>query len=158
MYFGGRVRVAVSALFPVTQLRDNYASSGGDYELVPAKDVSVIFGGTVGYVVDTTASFVFAPGVAFNHTNVANYGSVLAFSLPFEWVTDAGLRIGLEFQGGRAFGGVYREACLNVPSGPDCPQGAQIDHDRPEGTTISIAFALGFGFNHPSPQADPRVR
>ncbi len=161
-YFGGRVRVAVSALVPASELTDNYSydfSDGvGDYRLVPAKDVSVIFGATVGYALLRTPSFAFSPGVAFSHTNVANYGSALAFSMPFDWVTEGGLRIGLEFQGGRAIGGVYRVTCSSpLPGvGSSCAEGPQIDRDRPAGTTILAQFQLGFGFNHPGPLPESR--
>lgn len=158
MYLGGRVRVAVNALVPATQLRDNFSydhSDGdGDYTLVPAKDVSVIFGASAGYVVLSTPTFVFAPGVAFSHTNVANYGSSLAFSMPFDWVTEGGLRVGFELQGGRTIGGVYRVECISALSGipSNCSSGpTQIDRDRPGGTSILVQFQLGFGFNHPDP-------
>jgi len=158
MYLRGRVRVAVNAVVPAGTLQDNFSydhSDGdGDYVLVPSKDVSLIFGAEAGYVVLRSANFAFAPGLAFSHTNVANYGSALAFSLPFEWVTEGGLRVGLDFQGGRTFGGVYRVTCITTVTGTpsSCLEGPQIDRSRPSGATIFAQFQLGFGFNHPDPR------
>jgi hypothetical protein len=95
-----------------------------------------------------------SPGIAFSRTDVSDYGSVIAFALPFEWVTSSGLRLGLEFDAGRAFGGVSHFQCYSqfgTGTSATCPNGATTTQDRPTGTSILLQFQLGFGFGHPDP-------
>jgi hypothetical protein len=91
-----------------------------------------------------------APGIAFRRTDVSDYGSSLGVAMPLDWVMADGLRIGLELDLGRAFGGSYHLVCSDN-SGLGMCAGSEITQDRPQGTAVALQFQLGFGFNHPDP-------
>jgi hypothetical protein len=168
VYAAGRVRLTASVLFPTSALTDQYQPSYADsqylgasdsyYSQAPSKAASVFFGFGVGIVAVSTPNFVMSPGLVFSHTDVSDYGSSLAGAFPFEWVTSSGLRLGFEFDAGRAFGGSYHLRCTLVNTGGpanDCASGAQLTRDRPTGTSIVLQFQVGFGFNHPDPLPPP---
>jgi hypothetical protein len=156
VYLAHRVRLSANLILPTSDMRDEYSpaydynpGSTGYYLQQPAKRASLFYGATLGIVVVSTPTFVMAPGVAFSRTDVSDYGSSLAVALPFEWVTGNGLRLGLEFDAGRAFGGIYHTQCYSSSGGGSC--GPPLTPDRPSGTSILLQFQLGFGFNHPEP-------
>ncbi len=82
-------------------------------------------------------------------TDANDYGTMLGFNLPFDWVTKSGLRLGLEGGLGQAFGG-RRVANCSTPGAVDCNQGPRYE-DRDSGLAVWLQFQLGFGFNHPGP-------
>jgi hypothetical protein len=161
VYLAGRVRLTANILLPTSALTDDYSSSDyggydggtGYYSRQPTKAASLFYGLGVGIVAVSSPNFVMSPGLAFSRTDVSEYGSSLAAAFPFEWVTANGLRLGLEFDAGRAFGGKNHLECVSsVGVGSDtCASGATLIQDRPTGTSILLQFQLGFGFNHPDP-------
>jgi hypothetical protein len=163
VYVAGRVRLTANVLLPTSALTDNYQPSyaqsqflntGDYYARASSKAASVFFGFGVGIVAVSTPNFVMSPGLVFSHTDVSDYGSSLAGAFPFEWVTASGLRLGFEFDAGRAFGGSSHVQCISASTGgpaTDCASGTQLTLDRPTGTSIVLQFQVGFGFNHPDP-------
>jgi hypothetical protein len=160
VYLAGRVRLTANVLFPTSALTDSYdpdysayLNTGYYYARQPSKSASVIFGVGLGIVAVSTPNFLMSPGLVFNHTDVSDYGSSLAAAFPFEWVTGDGVRLGFEFDAGRAIGGSYHEQCFSNSGAPGngCASSAQLTLDRPAGTSIVLQFQVGFGFNHPDP-------
>jgi hypothetical protein len=161
VYVAGRVRLTANLLLPTSALTDDFNNAvsyppvpgSGFYLREPSKAASLFYGVGVGIVAVSSANFVMAPGLAFSRTDVSDYGSSLAAAFPFEWVMPSGLRLGLEFDAGRALGGSYRQSCSSSTGlpGADCGSGPELVQDRPAGTSIVLQFQLGFGFNHPDP-------
>jgi hypothetical protein len=148
-YLGGVVRVAVRLEMPSKSSTDAFSGSyDNDFNFVARRSASatLIYGGSVGVVAGSSESFVFSPGLLFLRSDVADYGNLLAVTLPFEWVTTKGLRFGLDVALGRAFGGTVHYQCLNAQT--DCSSPASLDRERPAGRAINIRFTMGFGFNH----------
>jgi hypothetical protein len=90
-------------------------------------------------------SFVFSPGIALLRADVEDYGTFLGLSLPFEWVTNEGIRLGFEVDIGRAFGGEVHSRCGTPP----CNAGPESSIDRPSRQAFYAHFQFGWGFNHP---------
>lgn len=142
MFVQGRLRLSARIAFPTDTVRDD---SGLDAFGSRSKSYSFLWGGSAGIVAVSSSNFVLSPGIAFARSDVSDYGSMLALSLPFEWVLGSGVRVGMEFNLGRAFGGRYAVDCqLNGT----CPSGSR---DRPAGTAFWMQFQFGFGLNHPAP-------
>ena len=159
MYAAGRIRLTVKATLPTTALNDDYygfydSNPNGTayYYREPSKTASLFYGASVGVVAVSSANFVMAPGVAFSRTDVSDYGSSLGVSLPFEWVTANGLRMGVVLDFGRAFGGSAHVRCMpnGGASNATCATTPTLSQDRPAGTSVALQFQLGFGFNHPA--------
>jgi hypothetical protein len=151
--------LTANVILPTAELTDdyyagyyNYSSNGSDYYSGQAsKSASLFYGASAGIIAVGTQSFVMAPGVAFSRTDVSDYGTSFGVSLPFEWVTATALRIGLELQVGRAFGGSSHLQCMsNTGMSGNCAS-PTLNRDRPSGTSVALQFQLGFGFNHPEP-------
>ena len=144
VFVAGRLRLTARIAFPTEQTRDEYYSSGDFFDgRVRSKSYSLLYGATAGIAAVSSASFVMSPGLAFGRSDVSDYGSTVAFAMPFDWVLSSGLRIGVEVDFGRAFGGRYVAACA---TGVPCTT-----VDRPSGTAFLLQFHMGFGFNHPAP-------
>jgi hypothetical protein len=92
-----------------------------------------------------------SPGLMLARTDVGDYGTMLGVSLPFDWVMNSGLRLGLEGGFGRAFGGQRAVSC-STPGAADCNQRPRFE-DRDAGLALWLQFQIGFGFNHPAPLA-----
>ena len=101
---------------------DNYTSGssfnddllGAGYFPTESEPAAFLFGGSAGVVLASTANFVLAPGVVFLSNDQADdYGSFVGVGIPFDWVTDSGLRVGFEVTIGRAFGGSVLGTCQN---------------------------------------------
>ena len=158
-YVAGRVRLTANIILPTSGLTDDYepaykssGTGGGYYVRQESKAASLFYGASLGIVALSSPTFVMSPGLAFSRTDVSDYGSSLAVSLPFEWVTGNGLRLGLEFDAGRAFGGSNHLQCFdNLGTGGACSLSPPVTEDRPTGTSVVLQFELGFGFNHPDP-------
>ena len=112
---------------------------------VAADEPSFVYGASVGAAPVVRRNFVFAPGLAFMRSDVADYGTFVGLSLPFDWVTDDGARFGFEIDVGRAFGGNVTGRCEYSP----CSIGSEQTLDRPSGPAFYGAFEFGWGFNHP---------
>ena len=149
-FLGGRLRLTARLALPTETLNDEYYD-GSSYPLRPvdSKSASFLYGASAGIVAVSTQSFVMSPGVAFGRSDVSDYGSMLALSMPFDWVMPTGMRVGLEADFGRAFGG--RFGSIDCPSG-SCAGSSNLQiRDRPAGTAFWLQFNMGFGFNHPAP-------
>ena len=149
VFVAGRVRLTARIAFPMESVHDEYYSSGFDQRQVNSKALSLLYGASAGIVAVRTPTFVMSPGLAFGRTDVSDYGSMLAVSMPFDWVLATGLRVGLELNLGRAFGGRYGVTDCSGVNG--CADGTVHAVDRPAGTAFWLQFNFGFGFNHPQP-------
>ena len=158
-YLAGRVRLTARVLMFTSGADDNmvndYSYSDSSpypqgYQPVASDKPVLIYGASLGAAPVVGRNFIFSPGVAFLRTNVGDYGSLLALSLPFEWVTDTGARFGFEVDIGRAFGGTLLTRC-NLPAA-GCNPGDERTVDRPAGPGFYAAFESGWGFNHPAPK------
>ncbi|HET9929612.1 MAG TPA: hypothetical protein VFQ35_02945 [Polyangiaceae bacterium] len=146
-YFADIVRLSLRAEMPSSEATDQ-AGSSYDYQSsytlqrVDADPARFIFGGTLGISVVNTQNFAFSPGVLVLRSDVADYGTVLGVSLPFEWITSRGLRFGLEVDLGRAFGGTTRIGCYSAGG---CPPSEVGDKDREAGRALGLRFSIGYG-------------
>jgi hypothetical protein len=153
MYIEGRLRLAIRIAVPTGENTDQPGVSGlssAGYQSRTAADPSFLYGASAGLVVYDTQSFALAPGIAFGRSNVADYGNLLGLSVPLDWVLPSGMRVGMEADLGRAFGGYYRFQCHDTTD-LACTNGAEFHQDRPGGNALFIQFQLGFGFDHPAP-------
>jgi len=149
VFLADRLRLSVRLAVPTDHTHDDYSGSDflSAYHQVDSKGYSLLYGATAGVVAASTQNFALSPGIAFARSDVSAYGSMLAVSLPFDWVMTSGTRLGLEFDVGRALGGRYDQVCAQS----SCSGGPTQTADRPAGTAFWLQFQLGFGFNHPAP-------
>ena len=149
VYVAGRLRLTVNAMIPTDKLNDEYYGDGaGNYEYASgrSKDASFLYGASAGIVAARTSNFALSPGIAFARSDVSDYGTMLALSMPLEWVLPSGMRVGFVPNLGRVFGGSFVRCADTF-----CSQSFRVD--RPAGTALLLQFQLGFGFNHPAPSA-----
>jgi len=144
VYVAGRLRLTAKIAFPTESLGDQQADFGSG-----AKNPSLFYAFSAGFAALRTPTFVMSPGLMVARTDVSDYGTMLAFSLPLDWVTKSGLRLGLEGAFGRALGGRSAVNC-STPGSADCNQRPKYE-TRPSGTALWLQFHIGFGFNHPAP-------
>lgn len=148
-FLGDIVRLSLRAEMPSSDANDQakersrYTSS---YTLrsVDAEPARFLFGGTLGVAVVNTPNFAFSPGIMAVRTDVADYGTVVGASLPFEWITSRGLRFGLEVDLGRAFGGKTRAICETG----FCPAEDLGEQDRTAGRALGLRFSIGYGIGY----------
>jgi hypothetical protein len=165
LFIGGRVRLAGRVLMFPADPDDDYSSGssfnddllGAGYFPQESEPAAFLFGGSAGVVLASTANFVLAPGVVvLSNDQADDYGSFVGVGIPFDWVTDSGLRVGFEVTIGRAFGGSVLGICQNSFGGSPPPPGAcdvgQVNaFDREAGAGFYSHFHLGWGFNRPKP-------
>jgi hypothetical protein len=153
-YLIDRIRLSARLVAPLEQAGDSYNEYGSDdfnfpttsYEPIDSRSVAVLYGLTFGLILSNSRTFVFAPGLALWRTDVSDYGTTGALSLPFEWTTHRRLRIGFELALGHSFGGEVQRQCL-LPSGStSC--GVETE-DRPGGTAILAQFQMGWALSAP---------
>ena len=143
VYVAGRVRLTAKIAFPTESIGDQQADFGSG-----TRPPSFFYAFSAGVVLVRTPTFAMSPGLMFARTDVGNYGSMLGVSLPLDWVTKSGLRLGLEGGLGSAFGG---QGALNCTTNTtDCNQRPRYE-DRDSGLALWLQFQIGFGFNHPGP-------
>jgi len=160
----GRLRVAGRILMFPADPGDDFEndSFGSDdrlpfpFEAQPSEPPAFLFGGSVGFAAARTANFALSPGLALLSNDQADeYGSFAGLQIPFDWVTDTGLRIGFEVMVGRAFHGRVLARCNNPNSGPpvpgECGLGEERYFNRKGGAGFYSHFQLGWGFGHPKP-------
>jgi hypothetical protein len=141
-YLAGRVRLAARLAFLTETVRDDQEDSPGRSSKAP----SFLYGASAGFVVFRSPHFALSPGLLFARTNVSDYGTMLGLSVPFEWVTNDGVRLGLEIAGGSVFGGSSAVSCsLN------CDVAPVTFEDRQSGGALWLQFQVGFGIHHPAP-------
>jgi hypothetical protein len=162
VFLGGRVRLAGRVLMFPADPDDEYSSDSSFESFLQngfspdnSEPPAFLFGGSAGVVLASTANFVLAPGVVVLSTDQADdYGSFVGVGLPFDWVTDSGLRVGFEVTIGRAFSGTVYATCRSFggPGAPGlCEQGEVRAFDREAGAGFYSHFHLGWGFNRPRP-------
>jgi hypothetical protein len=161
-FLGGRIRVAGRVLMFPADPDDEYGYSSFDGSLpagfspTDSEPPAFLFGGSAGVALASTPNFVLSLSAVFLSNDQADdYGSFLGAGIPFDWVTDSGLRVGFEVTIGRAFGGEVNATCTNFSSPPpqgSCDPGSVFAFDREAGAGFYSHFHLGWGFNRPKPR------
>jgi hypothetical protein len=158
-YIAKRVRISGRLLLPTSDAKDDFRLSTADvldgdgYVYEESEPARLLYGANLGVVAAGTRSFVLSPGLMFLRSDVADYGTMVGLSLPFEWVTPTGLRVGFEFALGRALGGDVRQSCTSSGLPGQCADGPTRTVRRDPGTGILLDFEIGWGFNHPGVEA-----
>ena len=144
LYVVGRVRLTAKMAFVAESVGDQQADYGSG-----TKDPSFIYAFSAGVAALRTPTFVLSPGLMLARTDVADYGTMLGVSLPFDWVTNGAVRLGFEGGAGVALGGKTAVNC-STPGAADCGQSPRYEN-RDAGVALWLQFQIGFGFNHPGP-------
>jgi len=144
VYLAERARLTAKIAFPTESWDDQQADFGSG-----AKNPSFFYAFSAGFAALRTPTFAMSPGLMLARTDVSDYGTMIGLSLPLDWVTSSGMRLGLEGGLGRAFGGRSATSCA-TPGAADCNQRARYE-DRQSGAALWLQFQIGFGFNHPGP-------
>jgi hypothetical protein len=144
VYVVKRVRLTAKIAFPTESVGDQQADFDSG-----TKQPSFFYAFSAGYALVRTPTFALSPGLMLARADVGDYGTMVGLSLPFDWVMNSGLRLGLEGGFGRAFGGKRPVSCA-TPGAADCNQRPRFE-DREAGLALWLQFQLGFGFNHPAP-------
>jgi hypothetical protein len=148
-YLVDRIRLSARLVAPLEEAGDSYNDYSGDfgstYKRIDSRSVSVLYGLTFGLILSNSRTFVFAPGLVVWRTDVSDYGTTGALSMPFEWTTSRRLRIGFELALGHSFGGEVQRQCQVVSSsGGNCGIDSQ---DRPGGTAILLQYQMGWALS-----------
>jgi len=118
----------------------------------------LVYGASVGVALYTSAGFVTSVSANFMRSDVADFGNMLGVSLPLEWVSHRGVRLGFETGFLRAFGGEVLGECRPNdgfdPSGAsrECDQGEVRAFDRAAGSGVWLHFLVGIPFDSPDPE------
>lgn len=157
--FFGPWRASLRAWFPFgVQQETGLTMSNQEFRSIAATKPALIGGATLGVALYSGPGFVASFGVAFMRTDVPDFGNLLGVSLPLEWVTRGGVRIGTEpgFLG--AFGGEVVAECNRfdpMPSTRECDDGELRAFDRESGTGVWLHFLIGIPFDSPPPVPVP---
>lgn len=146
LFVADRLRLAARFLVFSDQPTDEYSAEstlGSYYSPRNSSSPTFLWGGSAGFAVVSAPGFVLSPGVLFTRTDVSDYGSFLGVNVPFEWVSESGLRIGFELALGRTFGGTVIEQCYSYTGG--CAQGTTNEIDRKAGAGFYAHFQIGWG-------------
>jgi hypothetical protein len=162
VHLGGWFKLAVRGVFTLDDVVDEHQLEFGLASSdVRSKNPKVLYSGLAGVILFSRSTFLLSPGLTFWRSDVSDYGSFVGLAMPIEWVTPSGLRIGLELDAGRVFGGVIRSACGGFVGPPtpglppqevECETPTQ-ERARDAGAGFYLHFQLGWGFNHPEPEA-----
>ena len=150
VYVAGRGRLTAKIAFPTDSVGDQQADFGSG-----SRPPSLFYAFSAGFAIVRTPTFALSPGLMFARTDVSDYGSMFGLSLPLDWVTKSGLRLGLEAGVGSARGG----QSVNCSTSAECNQRPR-SQDRESGVALWLQFQIGFGFNHPGPlppSGDPPI-
>jgi hypothetical protein len=119
-YLMRRVRLAGRLSVPVLRGDDLcarqdviHANEEGVFTCLPSRRPSLSYGASLGVVVLDAEHWLFAPGVTTLNTNVSDHGVMVGGSLPVDWVSESGWRIGFELGLGTALGQTVRGSCRN---------------------------------------------
>lgn len=156
-YFFERLRVSARFVTPLEEVTDQngrYSSfngpffgSGTQQGPVPSRSISALYGVSVGLVVSNNRSFVFGPSLSLMRTDVEDYGTAVAFSVPFEWTTAKNLRVGFELSLGQAVGGTVHNACTSFNNGFVTSCG-NTSRERAGGTAVVFQYYMGWSLGH----------
>ncbi len=150
-YFFERLRLSARFVVPLEEASDefyeydSFASSGAAPQRVSSRSVSLLYGLTAGLILANSRTFLFAPGLTLWRTDVNDYGTTGALSLPFEWTTHRHLRVGFELALGHSFGGSQAQTCRTATfsaamCGPD-------EVSRPGGTAVLLQYHMGWALS-----------
>jgi hypothetical protein len=155
-YFFEHLRVSARVVAPLEEVTDNrntYSSVGGfsgpggstfqDVRKASSRNMSLLYGASIGLVVTNDKSFVFGPSLAFVRTDVEDYGTAVLVALPFEWTTARNLRVGFELALGHASGGTARSACTSTTNGITTSCGV-VSSDRQGGAVVLFQYNMGW--------------
>jgi len=150
VYAFDRLRLSARFATPLEHVDDGFVGSDSAFlpstpagftstTRVSSRAMSMLYGVSVGLVVTNSKSFVFGPSLTLLRTDVEDYGTAFALSMPFEWTTKRSLRVGFELGLGHAFGGSVRTLCVSGTA--SCGVGHL---DRPGGTAVLFQFNMGW--------------
>jgi hypothetical protein len=151
-YLIDRIRLSARLVAPLEETSDSYhdytdSLDFSSYEQIQSRSVSLLYGLTFGLILSNSRTFVFAPGLTIWRTDVNDYGTTGALSLPFEWTTHRRLRIGFELALGHSFGGESQRQCQFATStSSSC---AVETEKRPGGTAILLQYQMGWALSGP---------
>ncbi len=140
-YLFEHLRVSGRLVTPLEAVGDSYNrydtsySGGNPTHPIKSRNISLLYGFSVGLVMSNGKAFAFGPSVALLRTDVEAYGTAWFVTLPFEWTTARNLRLGFELGLGHAFDGKQRQACAS------CGVNTV---DRPGGTSLLGQFNIGY--------------
>lgn len=171
-YFGGELgaffgpwRVGLRALFPFgVHQETGVTMSNPEFRSIASTKPALIGGVTLGMAVYSSTGFVSSIGLHFMRSDVSDFGNMLGVSLPLEWITRRGVRIGIEPGLMGAFGGEVLAECQPddpfnpSPSARECDDGEIRAFDREADTGVWLHFIVGIPFDSPEPEpvAAPR--
>lgn len=149
-YLFERLRVSARLVVPLEEASDEfneYDSFGAPdvSQRVQSRSVSALYGLTAGLILSNSRTFLFAPGLTLWRTDVNDYGTTGALSLPFEWTTHRRLRVGFEMALGHSFGGSQARICPRFAT-PSSTCGAD-RVDRPGGTAVLLQYQMGWALS-----------
>jgi hypothetical protein len=136
-YLFEHLRVSARLVAPLEATGDSYHRYDSGFDRVKSRDITLLYGFSVGLVMSNGRAFAFGPSVALLRTDVEAYGSAWFVTLPFEWTTARNLRMGFELGLGHAFGGEQRQSCSSSNCGISTV-------DRPGGTSLLGQFNVGY--------------
>jgi hypothetical protein len=139
-YLFEHLRVSARLVTPLEGTGDSYNRYNSNFAQIKSRDISLLYGFSVGLVMSNGRAFAFGPGLVLLRTDVEAYGSAWFVTLPFEWTTAHNLRIGFELGLGHAFDGQQRQGCFNTSCGTT---GITLA-DRPGGTSLLGQFNIGY--------------
>jgi hypothetical protein len=151
-YFFGRLRLSARFVMPLERTTDDISAvrtialSDGSSVTVrrKARDMSALYGASVGLVVTNSRTFVFGPSVAFFRTDVSAYGNAVELLLPFEWTTRKNLRVAFEVAIGHAFGGTIEGCRYDFFSGSSCNSSSPDRTERAGGLAVLFQYSMGW--------------
>jgi len=157
--FFGRWRVSARTLFPFgVHQPTGEALSNPEFLSIPSEKPALLYGVSAGAAAYVSTGFVASVGLNFMRSDVSDFGNTLGLSLPLEWITRWGLRVGVEPGFLHAFGGEVLGECSPGfappfnPSDASCDVGEIRAFDRESGNGFWVHFLLGIPFATPEPQ------
>jgi hypothetical protein len=153
-FLGKRVALSLRAQAPFEAGNDQYDDDSDEpvragWERVPADDLVLLVGGSVGIVAVATRSVLLVPGVTVLRTDISDYGTALGASVPVIWVTRSGMRVGFDFGLMYGFGGKVREVCRFSAETP-CNTGEVQERTREAASGFFATFHIGWGLGEPA--------
>jgi hypothetical protein len=149
-YLFERLRLSARLVVPLEEASDELDSyddfsPSGTPSRIQSGSVSALYGVTAGLILSSSRSFLFAPGLTLWRTDVNDYGTTGALSLPFEWTTHRRLRVGFEMSLGHSFGGSQARSCQTPTFGSGSCEADRVD--RPGGTAVLLQYHMGWALS-----------
>lgn len=149
-YFVERIRLSARLVAPLEEATDSSTDYGSqpflsNTENIDSRSVSVLYGLTFGLILSNSKTFLFAPGLSVWRTDVEDYGTTGALSLPFEWTTHRRLRVGFELALGHSFGGEIHRVCSAFTTTASMCKSDTIE--REGGTAVLFQYQMGWALS-----------